>query len=87
MSSGFDMRPMGIVATNFLRFSGVSGMPHEHLEEAGFPDHWVDDVHANLVGPELGPAMERDVTIAAPLRAVVPGKVRGEAVHPRWKRS
>ena len=82
-SMGFDRRPMGIEATNFLRFSGVSGMPMNCSSIPVSPITGFTTFTRIFSGPSSA-AMERDVTIAAPLEPlyqVSPGRGRTPAVE------
>ena len=52
MSFGSESRPIGIVAMNFLRLSGI-GHAHERFEQGGRAHHRADRVDTNVVGPEF----------------------------------
>jgi hypothetical protein len=82
-SRGFDSRPMGIEATNFLRFSGVSGMPMKASSRPVSPITGFTTFTRIFSGPSSA-AIEREVTIAAPfepLYQVSPGRGRTPAVE------
>ena len=82
-SSGFEKRPMGIPARNFLRFSGVSGMPMNISRRPVSPITGLMTFTRILSGPSSA-AIEREVTIAAPfepLYQVSPGRGRTPAVE------
>ncbi len=83
MSTGFDMRPNGIVATNFAAVLGRVGHAHEHLEQARLADHGIDHVHADPVGAELRGHRARghDRRALDPLYQVSPGRGRTPAVE------
>ena len=75
MSVGRDSRPIGIVAKNWLRFSGVSAMPHEAFQQVGSAQYRADAVDADAGGCEFHRHRLRQDVHGA-IAAIVPSEPR-----------
>ena len=87
MSSGVDSRPSGIVARNFLRFSGVSGMPMNCSSNPVTPITGQIALTRMLSGPS-STASDLLIRFTAPfelLYQVSPGRGRMPAVLPTFR--